>query len=77
MAATYAKTPSKDCSSDGKDSAKMGGKWTGFWKDIGKPEKHMLTVELCVKKNLILGSTGLDDGRDFDVMIGYTDAKRK
>ena len=50
----------------------MSGNWSGFWKDVGIPKKHMITVEFCITNNLIVGDVGLDDGRDFNVSIGFT-----
>ena len=61
-----------ECLSDGTDLAKMSGNWSGFWKDVGIPKKHMITVKFCITNNLIVGDVGLDDGRDFNVTIGFT-----
>ena len=50
----------------------MSGKWAGWWKNIGKEKKYLMTVELCITNHLIVAKSGLDDGRDFDVLIGTT-----
>ena len=47
-----------DCVTNGTDSAKMSGNWSGFWKDIGIPKKHMITVNFCITNNLIVGDVG-------------------
>ena len=64
--------PLINCRKDGTDPERKSGLWSGYWKDIGVATKHLITVELCITNHLIVGRSGLDDGRDFDVMIGST-----
>jgi len=64
--------PYLGCVKDGTDPTKMSGKWEGWWKNIGKKEKYLITAEFCIINNLVVGKSGLNDGKDFEVMIGST-----